>query len=151
MGKGERLQSMRLIDVEDIRCCRGEDIINYEEKMRLINADALYEHSFPICDDYDEAEEVDDVVSIIDINNAPTIDAVPVETVCEMFGNEAPCNYGLFGVSVDDFMMSKCGEWCEDNCGKVPYTECWRKFFEAIEKGKSHDKRRSDKSLDYTT
>ena len=67
------------------------------------------------------------------IDNAPTIDAVPVETVCEMFGNEAPCNFGLFGVSVDYFMVSKCGKWCEDNCDKVPYTECWRKFFEAIE------------------
>ena len=67
------------------------------------------------------------------LREAPTIDAVPVETVCEMFGNEAPCNYGLFGVSVDDFMMSKCGKWCEDNCDKVPHTECWRKFFEAIE------------------
>jgi hypothetical protein len=68
------------------------------------------------------------------LEDAPTIDAIPVETVCEMFGNEAPCNYGLFGVSVDYFMMSKCGKWCEDNCDKVPYTECWQKFFEAIEK-----------------
>ena len=68
------------------------------------------------------------------IDNAPTVDAVPIETICEMFGNEAPCNYGLFGVSVDDFMMSKCGKWCEDNCDKVPHTECWQKFFEAIEK-----------------
>ena len=73
------------------------------------------------------------------IDRARTIDAVPVEIVCEMFGNEAPCNYGLFGVSVDDFMMSKCGKWCEDNCDKVPYTECWRKFFEAIEKWRKHN------------
>ena len=68
------------------------------------------------------------------VDNAPTIDAVPVETVCEMFGNEVPCNYGLFGVSVDDFMYSECGDWCESNCDKVPAVECWQKFFEAIEK-----------------
>lgn len=97
--------------------------------MRLIDADALE------CDT-EWSEYADDYISYskFAIDNAPTIDAVPVETVCEMFGDEAPCNYGLFGVSVDDFMMSKCGKWCEDNCDKVPYTECWRKFFEAIEK-----------------
>lgn len=105
-----------------------------EEEMRLIDADALKVDWY---DDYemDDGDEYSyPYVSQYQIDNAPTIDAVPVETVCEMFGDEAPCNYGLFGVSVDDFMMSKCGKWCEDNCDKVPYTECWRKFFEAIEK-----------------
>lgn len=101
--------------------------------MRLIDADALWK-------EFCKSEAIEErygsgVLEITRdiIDNAPTIDAVPVETVCEMFGNEAPCNYGLFGVSVDDFMMSKCGKWCEDNCDKVPHTECWRKFFEAIE------------------
>lgn len=102
--------------------------------MRLIDADALE------CDT-EWSEYADDYISYskFAIDNAPTIDAVPVEIVCEMFGNEVPCNYGLFGVSVDDFMMSKCGKWCEDNCDKVPYTECWRKFFEAIEKWRKHN------------
>lgn len=95
--------------------------------MRLIDADALFDSMNSL--DYESTVKAYETIA-----NAPTIDAVPVETVCEMFGNEAPCNYGLFGVSVDDFMMSKCGKWCEDNCDKVPYTECWQKFFEAIEK-----------------
>lgn len=96
---------------------------------RLIDADALKKETGKWLTNPTDSRLLADV-----IDNAPTIDAVPVEIVCEMFGNEVPCNYGLFGVSVDDFMMSKCGKWCEDNCDKVPYTECWRKFFEAIEK-----------------
>ena len=101
--------------------------------MRLIDADALEKDLAKRWDVNDDTDFANKEVwrALIE---SPTIDAVPVETVCEMFGDEAPCNYGLFGVSVDDFMMSKCGKWCEDNCDKVPYTECWRKFFEAIEK-----------------
>ena len=98
--------------------------------MRLIDADALIES-------IEQSKGKNSIYAQYVrayTKGAPTIGAVPVETVCEMFGNEAPCNYGLFGVSVDDFMMSKCGKWCEDNCDKVPYTECWQKFFEAIEK-----------------
>ena len=102
---------------------------------RLIDADALKTNAETIQTiDCWHMRTEEQAVLVEHIDNAPTIDAVPVETVCEMFGNEAPCNYGLFGVSVDDFMMSKCGAWCESNCDKVPYTECWRKFFEAIEK-----------------
>lgn len=114
--------------------------------MRLIDADAVAE---AINDEIEIAAEMGTheasvckgglIMGLAYVNTAPTINAVPVETVCEMFGNEAPCNYGLFGVSVDDFMMSKCGKWCEDNCDKVPYTECWRKFFEAIEKWRKND------------
>ena len=111
---------------------------------RLIDADALlndisdlkkspwfHENYF---DHKNIRKEAIEIVEQLCIDKAPTIDAVPVETVCEMFGNEAPCNFGLFGVSVDDFMYSECGDWCESNCDKVPYTECWQKFFEAIEK-----------------
>lgn len=113
-----------------------------EEEMRLIDADALMNELMKVRWGYqmlDNTQRADIAMGGLrnaekKVEEAPTIDAVPVETVCEMFGDEAPCNYGLFGVSVDDFMMSKCGEWCEDNCDKVPYTECWRKFFEAIEK-----------------
>lgn len=101
--------------------------------MRLIDADALTNDIIRRWNTNDDTDFANKEVWKA-LEEAPTIDAVPVETVCEMFGNEAPCNYGLFGVSVDDFMMSKCGKWCEDNCDKVPYTECWRKFFEAIEK-----------------
>ena len=107
--------------------------------MRLIDADALKEiisgNSYILRDSINSMNFGmfwDGIEQAID--ESPTIDAVPIETICEMFGNEAPCNYVLFGVSVDDFMMSKCGKWCEDNCDKVPYTECWQKFFEAIEK-----------------
>lgn len=108
--------------------------------MRLIDADALLETLARKYPEWYTGKPKDNLkhyawlVYYWAVKEAPTIDAVPVETVCGMFGNEAPCNYGLFGVSVDDFMMSKCGKWCEYNCDKVPYTECWQKFFEAIEK-----------------
>ena len=77
------------------------------DDMRLIDADTLPRHG-----------QRKGIVYSRDIDTAPTIDAIPVETVCEMFGDEAPCNYGLFGVSVDYFMMSECGEWW-DECDEL--------------------------------
>ena len=57
------------------------------KNMRLIDADELYAHSFPYCIDDDGYEEaVDDVISIIDIDRAPTItDVVPKEKYDKLY------------------------------------------------------------------
>lgn len=50
---------------------------------------------------------------------------------------DAPCNYGLNGISFDEFMFDHYGEeWCNDNCpiATDDYTKCWRKLFEALER-----------------
>ena len=65
-----------------------------------------------------------------DIIDAPTVDAVPVEVVADMFG-EVPCNYAFCARQVDDFMYEQCDGWCEDKCGEVPTIECWKRFFKA--------------------
>lgn len=64
------------------------------------------------------------------VKEAPTIDAVPVEVVADMFG-EVPCNYAFCARQVDDFMYEQCDGWCEDKCGEVPTIECWKRFFKA--------------------
>lgn len=67
-----------------------------------------------------------------EIYNIPPADVFPVELVAEMFGNDEPCNFTLFGVDIDGFMFSKCGDWCEKNCDTATPIECWKKFAEAI-------------------
>lgn len=71
------------------------------------------------------------------IEDAKPADVVPIELVAEIFGVTEPCNFGLFGVSVDDFMYSECGDWCESNCDNVPAVECWKKFFKMWEERKN--------------
>ena len=44
---------------------------------------------------------------------------------------DSPCNYGLDGVDVADFMFDKYGNWCEEHCNNNDYKECWRKFIMA--------------------
>ena len=44
---------------------------------------------------------------------------------------DSPCNYGLDGVDVADFMFDKYGDWCEKNCNNNNYKECWKKFIMA--------------------
>ena len=97
--------------------------------MRLIDADALVkalnESGVPY------RADVQDV-----LDAQPTVDAVPVEVVADMFG-EVPCNYAFCArqgdgfIQVDDFMYEQCDGWCEDKCGEVPTIECWKRFFKA--------------------
>ena len=99
--------------------------------MRLIDADALKTIRSIQSADYNSIETIQHW-----IDNAPTIDAVPVEVVADMFG-EVPCNYAFCAsqgddyIQVDDFMNEHCGGWCEDKCGEVPTIECWKRFFKA--------------------
>lgn len=109
--------------------------------MRLIDADALEakleeQRKLYIDMDMKGAEHllVHDVLH--HVWEAPTIDAVPVEVVADMFG-EVPCNYAFCArqgdgfIQVDDFMYEQCDGWCEDKCGEVPTIECWKRFFKA--------------------
>lgn len=43
---------------------------------------------------------------------------------------DVPCNYTFNGQDISDFMSEECGSWCEEHCGKTPFSECWKKFFE---------------------
>lgn len=61
-------------------------------------------------------------------------DTVAIEIIAELF--DEPCNYTFFEITIDDFMYSECGDWCESNCDKVPAVECWKQFFKAWEERK---------------
>lgn len=107
--------------------------------MRLIDADALTVLLHDDIDGLDEEFPNDKQVkpymcgvrmALSFIDTAPTIDAVPVEVVADMFG-EVPCNYAFCARQVDDFMYEQCDGWCEDKCGEVPTIECWKRFFKA--------------------
>lgn len=86
-------------------------------------------------DPYHETHYKRDAV-INTIRRMEAADVVAIDTVSELFNNEAPCNYGIKGVSVDDFMYKECGDWCADNCGKVSSVECWKHFLKAWEENK---------------
>ena len=112
--------------------------------MRLIDADAFKEYLRKGAEtnaDIIPQRLVDAVLDImdgimLDIDEQPTVDAVPVEVVADMFG-EVPCNYAFCArqgdgfIQVDDFMYEQCDGWCEDKCGEVPTIECWKRFFKA--------------------
>lgn len=43
---------------------------------------------------------------------------------------DAPCNWSIDGNGLDEYMLEHCGEWCNENCGKISAAECWRKYIE---------------------
>lgn len=47
---------------------------------------------------------------------------------------DSPCNYVFNNQDISSFMYEECPNWCEENCGKIPRSECWRKYFEAVKK-----------------
>ena len=51
-----------------------------------------------------------------------------LNTACEILGNNfgTPCNFGF----ADNFLLNKANLWCGVNCGKIPKSACWQKFFE---------------------
>ena len=81
--------------------------------MRLIDADALIM-------DYitDDAENDSEIISRNDILNAPTVDAVDVETLMHIFGDDEPCNFNGWDDRTDD--------WCAEYCERHLPIECWR-------------------------
>lgn len=117
----------------------GTAITEKGKTMRLIDADALIEDIKSFWD-WDSIDGITSTTvlkqTITDISHAPTIDAVPVEVVADIFG-EVPCNYAFCAIhgdgfiQVGDFMYEQCDGWCEDKCGEVPTIECWKRFFKA--------------------
>lgn len=65
---------------------------------------------------------------------APTIDAVPIEKIAEVFGNP-PCQYTFDSSEVqgDEFMYEYRADWCRENCDRISLEECWKQFFKAWE------------------
>ena len=86
--------------------------------MRLIDADRLIRPE--ILDKYYHLPNGDTAIPIIDIKNAPTVDAVPLDKLCEWLAKYIgfPCNYS----PIDEEMADYCGDQCEmDDIG------CWEK------------------------
>ena len=97
---------------------------------RLIDADALKEYA---------TGGVTSVglLTIAEIDNAPTIDAVPVGAVAQMlfdlFGDGCPCNYN----DIAEWLAGSNG--CTENCNKNEDSLlCWKLFI------KHYGERRSD-------
>jgi hypothetical protein len=64
--------------------------------------------------------------AITEIEDAPTVDAVPVETVAEMFEyflGDCPCNY-----SPTDVWLSECCELQEECPYPADEHGCWKQF-----------------------
>ena len=105
---------------------------------RLIDANALIKHMKDLPTRYEDGGgswlcldgypkgmfDPEDVISSID--NAPTVDAVEVDTVIEMFEymlGDCPCNFS----PVDEWLAERCElqeecPWPEDEHG------CWKQF-----------------------
>lgn len=59
---------------------------------------------------------------------APPFSTSPFEVFAEIC--DAPCNWSICGNGLDEYMLEHCGEWCNENCGKISTAECWRKYIE---------------------
>lgn len=108
--------------------------------MRLIDADALTNDILRRWNTNDDTDFANKEVWKA-LEEAPTIDAVPIEKIAEVFGNP-PCLYTFDCLEVqgDEFMYDHRGEWCEKNCMHVPCVECWEQFFKAWGERKDDDK-----------
>lgn len=60
---------------------------------------------------------------------------IPFDTVVQLFawafGNESPCNFGLGGESLDEYMVEHCENYCEAECGNTCAERCWGEFIKA--------------------
>lgn len=102
--------------------------------MRLIDADALpFE---PYGEDVISwyATGWNDAINVID--RAPTIDAIPIDTVAEMlaelFGDEIPCNYN----DIDEMLSIGCEK---SHCPDDSDHSCWKKYVKAWMERKGKD------------
>ena len=53
-----------------------------------------------------------------------------VRLFTKAFGDE-PCNFGLFGESLDEYMMEHCENYCEAECGNTCAERCWEEFLKS--------------------
>lgn len=51
--------------------------------------------------------------------------------VCTWLGNYfgSPCDYSTDDLSIDEFMLTHCADWCDKHCGNVAAKHCWKRFF----------------------
>lgn len=103
---------------------------------RLIDADALPVHKAYCVDEAGWGANFY-VADKSDIDNAPTIDAVPVDAVAQMlfdlFGDGCPCNYN----DIAEWLGGSNG--CTENCDKnEDPLLCWKLFI------RHYGERRSD-------
>ena len=91
---------------------------------RLIDADVMRQDWL----ENGQNEYVYDTNAFLDsIDEQPTIDAVPVDTVaqmlCDAFGDECPCNYN----SVDEWLPEVCE--LQDECpNPKDRLGCWKQY-----------------------
>ena len=97
---------------------------------RLIDADAIDKRYVPIAPVLDWGTVHYEWVAFIDdINELPTIDAVPAEFVMENCNLEFVC-----------YALTEDGEWCSEHCQySEPQPECIHRYIDRIWR-KEHDK-----------
>lgn len=83
-------------------------------------------NAYYIMQAYDRLADLEDKIESGDILTLDTL----VKLFVEAFGDE-PCNFGLFGVDINDYMYEHCGEWCEKECDNATPDKCWKKFLQA--------------------
>ena len=47
--------------------------------------------------------------------------------ICEMYGEDAPCNYN----DIDEYMFNNCRDYCDKNCTNGHFANCWKMFLKA--------------------
>lgn len=47
--------------------------------------------------------------------------------ICEMYGEDAPCNYN----DIDEYMFNNCRNYCDKNCTNGHFANCWKMFLKA--------------------
>ena len=112
---------MRLIDADALK----SDLIESKEKLWEIYNGLTHHIDKQICG----GQIGSFVEAILRIKDAPTVDAVPVETVAQMFfdftGDKCPCNFN----NNDEWLPSVCEYEAE---GKCPDPEdvlgCWKQY-----------------------
>ena len=76
--------------------------------------------------------------TVLIVNNAPTVDAVPIgevaEMLAELFGEECCCNYN----GIDEWLPELCehSDTCPEVIGK---NGCWKQFIKHWKDGKKND------------
>lgn len=53
-----------------------------------------------------------------------------VDFICEQLAEdfETPCNFSPMGeIMFEDFR-------CAEDCGEIPYKECWKRYFEEMQR-----------------
>lgn len=100
--------------------------------LHKIYGDLKYEDEKRIC----SAEIASFTEVIMRVKDAPTVDAIPIDTVAEMlaelFGDEIPCNYN----DIDEMLSIGCEK---SHCPDDGDHSCWKKYVKAWMERKGKD------------